>query len=126
MAAHALSFEMREMRCGACGIVFWAPEFFMDQREKDGNVWHCPNGHRRVYRETTADKLRKELEVERQHSAMERQLRIDTESRLKKAQREQKRIKTRIQAGVCPDCNRTFQNLARHMECKHHVNKVSA
>lgn len=29
------------------------------------------------------------------------------------------RIKKRIAAGVCPCCNRTFQNLARHMENKH-------
>lgn len=29
------------------------------------------------------------------------------------------RIKNRIAAGVCPCCNRTFKNLARHMGNKH-------
>lgn len=29
------------------------------------------------------------------------------------------RLKNRIAAGVCPCCQRTFQNLARHMKCKH-------
>ena len=25
----------------------------------------------------------------------------------------------RVGRGVCPECNRTFQNLASHMACKH-------
>jgi Fe-S oxidoreductase len=29
------------------------------------------------------------------------------------------RIKTRVANGVCPHCNRTFQNLARHMASQH-------
>jgi DNA repair exonuclease SbcCD ATPase subunit len=29
------------------------------------------------------------------------------------------RIKNRASNGVCPCCNRTFQNLARHMHTKH-------
>tara|TARA_Y100000310_G_scaffold338946_1_gene430083 strand:- start:1163 stop:1354 length:192 start_codon:yes stop_codon:yes gene_type:complete len=29
------------------------------------------------------------------------------------------KLKNRAKAGVCPCCNRTFQNLSRHMETKH-------
>lgn len=29
------------------------------------------------------------------------------------------RIKNRVKNGVCPCCNRTFENLARHMQAKH-------
>lgn len=29
------------------------------------------------------------------------------------------RLKNRAKAGVCPCCNRTFQNLARHMASQH-------
>lgn len=28
-------------------------------------------------------------------------------------------IKKRVGNGVCPCCNRTFENLSRHMSCKH-------
>jgi hypothetical protein len=119
MAAHAFSFDMREMRCGKCGIVFWAPEFYMEQREKDQQNWYCPNGHSRVFRESTADKLRKELEAEQQRSRMERSMRIDAENAEARIERELKRTKKRVNAGVCPHCNRTFQQLARHMQCKH-------
>jgi len=34
-----------------------------------------------------------------------------------KAQRKLKRV----HRGVCPDCNRSFENLARHMHTKHGV-----
>ncbi len=30
------------------------------------------------------------------------------------------KLKNRIKAGVCPFCNRQFQNLKKHMESKHH------
>jgi hypothetical protein len=29
------------------------------------------------------------------------------------------RVKKRVQNGVCPKCNRTFQNLQRHMASQH-------
>jgi hypothetical protein len=28
-------------------------------------------------------------------------------------------MRKRIQSGVCPCCNRTFENLGRHMKSKH-------
>jgi len=38
-----------------------------------------------------------------------------------KANTELKRVKRRINGGVCTCCNRTFTNLARHMKTKHPV-----
>lgn len=32
---------------------------------------------------------------------------------------EARRVQKRIHAGVCPHCNRTFQNLQSHMNSKH-------
>jgi len=121
MASLALSrqYKMREMTCGNCGIVFWAPEFFMYEREKTKKNWYCPNGHCRIFSESEGDRLRRELEQEKQRTAMERQLRIDTEARLLRETKAHKRTVKRINAGVCPHCHRTFQQLARHMECKH-------
>lgn len=37
----------------------------------------------------------------------------------KKAERAPKQAQTRIGAGICPCCNRTFSQLARHMQSKH-------
>lgn len=117
--AFAREFQMREMRCGQCGIVFWAPEFFMADKEKTKEGWYCPNGHCRAFRESDADRVRRELAEEKrlreaaeQRTAMERSMRIDAEKRLKRQTR-------RVHAGVCPCCNLTFQNLQRHMQTQH-------
>jgi hypothetical protein len=111
--------EMRELRCGECGINFAAPEFFMAEKQRTGAGWYCPNGHARAYRETDVAKLQKELEAERQRVAMERQMRYDAEVKARKAEQSLKRQTKRVNAGVCPHCNRTFQQLARHMQCMH-------
>ena len=56
------------MCCGQCGIVFWVPQSFYDERMNDGDDWKCPNGHTRVFRKTKVvslqediDRLKKEL-----------------------------------------------------------------
>lgn len=35
------------------------------------------------------------------------------------AERELKKIQTRVKGGVCPCCNRSFVQLTRHMKTKH-------
>lgn len=110
---------MREMRCGECGVIFWAPEFLMAERQRTGQRWYCPNGHCRLYAETDAQKLQKELDAEKQRVQMERSMRFSAEAQRDRAQKELKRVQKRISAGVCTCCNRTFQNLSRHMQTKH-------
>jgi hypothetical protein len=120
------STEMREMQCGECGIEFYAPEKMMAEKQRSGGGWYCPNGHIRIYTETTETKLRKQLAdrdarlADRDKSiAWERSQRETEAQRARLAEKKLKSITTRVSAGVCPECNRTFQQLARHMACKH-------
>lgn len=111
--------DMTEMNCGTCGIDFMVPERWREERKKTGEGWYCPNGHCRVYKETRLQEVERELKQERQRSAMEAASRRSEEQGRLRAERELKRITKRVNAGVCPCCNRTFQNLARHMKTKH-------
>jgi uncharacterized protein (UPF0212 family) len=113
------SIDMRALQCGECGVDFYAPEFMMAEKQRAGGDWYCPNGHCRVYTETTEKKLRKELEEKQKELIEERSARWNEAAIRQKAERELKRVKKRVGAGVCPECNRTFQQLARHMACKH-------
>jgi len=84
----------------------------------------CPNGHDQAFlggskaeREATEAKaaLAKEIqrrEIAEREAAMEKNLRV-------KADKEYTRKMKRVANGVCVCCNRTFQNLARHMKTKH-------
>jgi hypothetical protein len=107
--------------CASCGIAFGMPDYLQRQRRRDGADFHCPNGHENVYRETDADKLRKQLEAEKQASADARERAARLDRQLVAAKGQITRAKKRATAGVCPvkECHRHFVNLERHMSTKH-------
>lgn len=88
----------------------------------------CPWGHSQHFKKGPSDTelLRKERDTLKQQMA-----RKDDEIRAERAWREAAqnqaraykgvatRVKNRVAAGVCPCCNRTFANLARHMAGQH-------
>jgi hypothetical protein len=103
------------IHCYRCSIPFWVPELFDKERHAKADEFWCPNGHNQVYSKSDAQKLREQLEAEKQrHQAT---LARENEERAAKEKLERK-LK-RVHRGVCPHCNRTFQNLARHMCSKH-------
>lgn len=107
------------MECGACGVSFAVPIHFYNERYNKGGDWYCPNGHCRHFCESEVVKLRAQLDAKQREltaskceTMRERQLR-------EFAEKQKARMSKRVQNGVCPCCNRTFQNLARHMATKH-------
>lgn len=112
--------------CCNCGVVFGLHEPTYNQRREDGKNFFCPNGHSQHYSETEASRLKKELEKERQRRTWAEQERDNQRAKTIKAQKrtsafkgEVTKIKKRVHNGVCPCCNRSFQNLKRHMATKH-------
>jgi hypothetical protein len=109
-----------------CGIPFAIPENLHTWLgRKDGNSCHCPNGHKMVFGSTLESDLREAREqrdAARRREGATRAL-LDQEERSHAATRghlTRKRVQLqRVEAGVCPHCNRSFQNLARHMKSKH-------
>jgi ssDNA-binding Zn-finger/Zn-ribbon topoisomerase 1 len=115
-----VQLETRE--CGACGILFAAPKSFWAERRRTGAGWYCPNGHSRIFTETDVQKLQKQLDAEKQRVEF---LKREIESQrgqltAAKGQVTKARNKLkRVSHGVCPECHRTFVNVARHMQSKH-------
>lgn len=112
--------------CYKCGVEFGVPIQFRAERLADGASFFCPNGHSQAYVESETAKLQKQLERERSNTQWYREA---YEARGEKLTSERNRVnayrgvitktKKRIQNGVCPCCNRTFQDLARHMQSQH-------
>jgi dsDNA-binding SOS-regulon protein len=72
--------------------------------------------------ETEAEKYKRMLEYERKASERYRNQAQSAENQartLKGHLTRKKKQLARVHNGVCPCCNRTFQNLLRHMETKH-------
>jgi uncharacterized protein with NRDE domain len=122
------SYDQYEFRCcPKCGIEYAAPKTFMEECRKDPTIYfHCPNGHGRHFSESEADKLRKERDRLAQRIAEkddqirhQRELTEAADRRAAAARGQVTKIKNRVGHGVCPCCNRTFENLHRHMATQH-------
>lgn len=120
------SEQYRRMCCSECGVTYYFPEDWATRAKQEGKSWKCPNGHSQWYGEGENDKLRRERDQLKQriaqkedHIAHLRDSRDHTERRLHATKGVVTRIKNRVGRGVCPCCNRTFENLHRHMAGQH-------
>lgn len=108
------------LRCRNCGMAFAMTTEFQRRRSNDHKEFYCPAGHSQYYTGLTeAQKLKDQLERECQQ-------RKAAEARASMAAHERDRIakahstmRQRVVNGVCPCCNRTFQNLLNHMRTEH-------
>ncbi len=119
--------------CPACGILHAVPARLIqaarDYPMNQPNGWtlHCPMGHSWGFPgETKEQVLRRELDWERRRSgnlaAQRDQARAEArgqKSAKTRFKNDRDRDRQRIAAGVCPCCNRSFKNLARHMAGQH-------
>lgn len=122
----AFQTTLELMDCAKCGMHFGVAEGFIERRRRDGETFFCPAGHSQSFKESEVSRLRKKLDeqvreateqAEHARSA-ERAREAEHRARLK-VERAARALRRRIGAGVCPCCNRTFKQLARHMETKH-------
>lgn len=120
----AQDFEI--MVCYNCSVSFAMTVKLNDRRRSDQKSFWCPNGHQQSYCKSTESKLKERLEKQVDENR-------ELEARLGKTQeflanarhsaRAHKgahtKTRKRVSHGVCPCCNRTFDNLARHMKGQH-------
>jgi hypothetical protein len=109
--------------CVECGITFAVPDWWQQARRNDGKGFYCPNGHSLVYGRNTLEKRLAAAEQARDSArayARSVQDQNDAERRAHAATKGQlTKVRKRVQAGVCPCCTRSFQNLSRHMAGQH-------
>jgi hypothetical protein len=114
MSVYAIQHQvtLESIDCCKCGVTFAFPSSLMRRLRASGESFFCPTGHSQHFTESEAERLRAMLdEANRSKTKL-----ADDYAQL---QRVNRRLVRRISAGVCPCCNRTFTNLARHMAAKH-------
>jgi len=108
--------ELMIEECCACGLVFGMTTEYRDRRVNDHKSFYCPSGHPQSYNdESEADKNARLLKEEQARHKRT----LDRENQERLAREKLERKLKRVGRGVCPECNRTFSNLAKHMNCKH-------
>lgn len=116
--------------CCSCGVLFGIPSALKSTLLDNHANFYCPNGHPQHYiGETEAQKLSREkkqveADLEREKGrALHFKGKYESTERSLTATRgvvtRKKRQLDRVKNGVCPCCNRSFQNLMGHMKKEH-------
>lgn len=121
--------------CGQCGALQAMTREANIVLRQSSATFYCVHGHQRHYPQgkTVEEKLRDQLEAERRERRRAEQRIAEKNDEVQAAwataTRERNRangykghatrITKRAKAGVCPCCNRTFAQLARHMATQH-------
>lgn len=101
---------------GPGDLAFAVTRAFYDETRRTGSGWYCPLGHPRKWSgKTTEEQLREartaELALQDQLSASIREGELTRQALLRDRQR--------FLNGVCVCCNRSFENVRRHMTSQH-------
>lgn len=108
--------EMLEtILCCKCGVLFGAPERLLDARRRDGLSFWCPNGHSQGWKETEADRLKRDLKSTRDDLARVRAERDQVEASRRAIRGVVTKLRDRVGAGECPVCGKHLYHLARHV-----------
>lgn len=105
--------------CYKCGMPFGVPTHWRNKRMEDQETFHCPNGHSQHYTRSEVQRLRTELDKQRRKTELAQADAIQARNQRDRSRKAHRRMRDRVRNGVCPCCNRTFQNLLRHMRTKH-------
>ena len=107
------------MECSSCFIVYAMPQSLYELALGNGRTFYCPNGHSQTYTEHREKVLQRRLEEAERKAVAAKCAALNAEAKAAELEKAATRSSKRLHAGVCPCCNRTFQNLARHMKTKH-------
>lgn len=110
LAAINVSVQLTQITCGECGGVYAIAEHYRQQCHQHARCWTCP------YCKVSwgyPGKTEAQKERDRHQQTLSR-----LNAEIAERERLARKLK-RVERGTCPHCNRSFQNLARHMACKH-------
>lgn len=120
MAEYVANTWLATETCCNCGMVFAMPLDYQRRRKEDRKFFHCPEGHSQHYTgKTEAQKLRDELERKSEMLANANARANTAEHERQAIAKAHRKMRVRVMNGVCPCCNRTFQNLMNHMKTEH-------
>ena len=126
------SLGMKKIECCNCHMAFGMTEEFYRERLRLRDSFYCPAGHAQHFTgKTEEEKLREQLaskeralawEISQRRSAeAESTFRYRQLTATKGVVTKTKKKLARVNNGVCPECQRTFANVARHMITKHGI-----
>lgn len=112
--------KLIDITCCSCYMHFAMDSAFNKKCLANHQTFYCPAGHGQSYTgESEVQKLKRENQALASRVAWAETEAEEAKRQRKVARAQLTRTRNRIAAGVCPCCNRTFQNVARHMAGQH-------
>jgi len=107
--------------CITCGVQYSVPETRWNHQKKTGGFHYCSNGHKQGWNlgNTEDDVIRRERDRLQQQTAQLQDEIKAAKRRTAAAKGQLTKHQKRSAAGTCPCCNRSFQNMSRHMKNQH-------
>lgn len=106
--------------CGSCGVVFAFTADDYRERTRHNKSFRCVNGCSRQFcGETEADKLKRQLASAQRETDHQRARANRAQEKAERTGRSYRKMRERIKNGLCPCCDRHFQNLWQHMKNQH-------
>jgi hypothetical protein len=121
---------MQTIICCVCAIPFGVPSQYKAHLHETKDSFYCPSGHCQSYSKSTEtlfqEKLAK-LEEEKQYEIQLLKNQVHSKERLIRSKQKENvalkskhtKFKNRVANGVCPCCNRSFENLHNHIKTQH-------
>ena len=120
MTSTFIRVELVHVTSCCCRIEFGIPRDFYDDCNNYGTSFHCPKcGNSMVFREPETKRLRKEIKILNNKVNNADRQRREAENQKNAARKSHRKMRDRVKNGVCPCCNRSFENLLNHMRSKH-------
>jgi len=123
---HYKTIVFSEITCYKCHIVFCVTNDHKERLINTGDEFCCPSGHNQSYSEDKDKKRIKKLEKELSDTHTRKNFWMDqanASERSKSAMRghltRKKNQLEKVKKGVCPCCDRFFENLHRHIKNQH-------
>lgn len=120
MANYVEQAWMATENCCTCGMMFAVTLDFQRRRKDDHRSFYCPAGHQQHYQGATeAQRLKRELERKDAELTAARNRANRASAERDSVAKAHRKMRTRVANGVCPCCNRSFENLRNHMHSQH-------
>lgn len=116
----SVTATLEPVSCFHCGTWFGIDSHLRAELLRTHRTFYCPSGHTQHYTGEPEEKvLKRWLESRDAEIASLRDQREHLKNSNRTVRGHLTRVKKRIGNGVCPCCQRTFENVARHMKSEH-------
>jgi len=115
-----VNVELVHVTTSCCTVECGLPRRLYDDCRNKGKQFYCPKcGGTQVFTKTENQRLKEEIEMLNGSVAKSESRRREAEWQRNAARKSHRKMRDRVKNGVCPCCNRTFDNLLKHMRTKH-------